>query len=128
MPIPSYTQPAAIACLHAALRGDAGETRVRAAGMAALILALLIRLFGRTEAAWFLSPNTPANRAPAPHATTMPTIGRAPHAEFIETGRFPDWILPGIRNRGMRPSPRPTPPRRNTRPARAPPHARPTPR
>ena len=124
MPISSSTQAAA--CLRAALRAGAENPRAGlGTGIAALILALLVRLFGRTEAAWFLSPNTPNDHAP--HTITMPVYGRAPHAEFIETGRFPDWILPGIRNRGMRPSPRPVQPRRKARPARAPPPRLPRP-
>ena len=103
----------------------AAELRL-GAGLTALILALLVRLFGRTDAAWDFLPEHADDHAN--HAITLPTIGRAPHAFWIESGRFPDWILPGIRNRGMRPSPRPTPPRRNTRPARAPPPACPAPR
>ncbi len=44
-------------------------------------------------------------------AYALPVMGRAPHAAVVEYGLVPDWILPGIRNRGMRPA-RPAPPRR----------------
>ncbi len=99
------------------------------AGLAALILALLVRLFGRTDAAWDVLPEHVTDHAGTrPHAITLPTIGRAPHAEWIESGRFPDWILPGIRNRGMRPAARPTRLRPRALPARAPPLAGPLPR
>ena len=108
----------------------AAELRL-GAGLTALILALLVRLFGRTDAAWDFRPeyaNDHANHADAcPYASGMPTIGRAPHAAFIEAGRVPDWILPGIRNRGMRPAARPTRLRPRALPARAPPGAHPLP-
>jgi hypothetical protein len=51
-------------------------------------------------------------------------MGRAPHAACIEAGLVPDRILPGIRNRGMRPAARRRP---RAPPARAPPGAHPLP-
>ena len=107
----------------------AAELRL-GAGLTALILALLVRLFDRTDAAWDFLPEHADDHAN--HAITLPTIGRAPHAFWIESGRFPDWILPGIRNRGMRPAARPARLRPRALPARtlsarAPPGAHPVP-
>lgn len=119
---------------HTALGAGAGARL--GAGLAALILALLVRLFGRTGAAWDFSVeygHDDADGAAArPHAIILPAIGRAPHAAWIESGRVPDWILPGIRNRGMRPAAppaclRPHALRRRALPARAPPGAHPLP-
>ena len=120
------TQATAAACLRAALRADAAAVCVRGTGLAALIFALLVCLFGRTEAAWFLSPEdmddvAPAPHAPHPHGIVIPAIGRAPHAACIEAGLVPDWILTGIHKRGMRPAAIPARLRRRPRPARAPP-------
>ncbi len=110
------------AITHVALQGDVVVARARhGAGIAALILSLLLRLLARTQAGWDFPPQHHDNPAPAPHALAMPTMGRAPHAAVIEAGLVPDWILPGIRNRGMRPA---APPKRLPRrppPARAPP-------
>ncbi len=103
----------AIAC--AVARANIG------AGMAALILALLVRLLGRTEAAWTLFPKATDALEYTPHAIRMSAVGRAPHAACIEAGLVPDWLLPGMRNRGMRPSNAPARLRRRARPARAPP-------
>jgi hypothetical protein len=120
-------QATAVACLIAALRGDVVEMRPRA-GLAALILTLLLRLLTRTEAAWDTLPNTTDDLEYTPHALIIPTMGRAPHAVCIEAGLVPDWILPGMRNRGMRPAAIPTRLRRRARPARAPPVLVPIPR
>jgi hypothetical protein len=120
LPAPHAT---ARAITHLALQGDVVVARARhGAGLAALILTLLLRLFARTDAAWDLPPEHRTDAEYPPHALIMPTMGRAPHAAVIEAGLVPDWILPGIRNRGMRPSARPTRQRRRPRPARAPPH------
>ena len=114
---------------HTALRANA-DARL-GAGLAALILALLARLFGRTDAAWDFSVeyghNDADGAAARPHAIIMPAIGRAPHAACVEADLVADWILPGIRNRGMRPALAPARLRRLTLPARAPPIARPQP-
>ena len=118
----------------------AAELRL-GAGLTALILALLVRLFGRSDAAWHALPEHAYNRAnqagACPYAIVKKAIvtsaiGRAPHAAWIETGRVPDWILPGIRNRGMRPAApparqRPRALRPRALPARAPPGAHPLP-
>ena len=52
---------------------------------------------------------------------TEEVIGRAPHAAVIEAGLVPDWILPGVRNRGMRALGAPAQPRPRTPCVRAPP-------
>ncbi len=106
-------------CLRTALTAGA-DVRL-GAGLATLILALLVRLLGRTEAAWDLSPHDTDDFDPSPTGILMPAIGRAPHAACIEAGLVPDWILPGVRNRGMRPAGRPARLRPRARPARAPP-------
>ncbi len=130
VPIPPPTQATTAACLRAALRADAAAARAHRTGLAALILAplilaLLLRLFGRTEAAWRLSTAHIDAVAPTPHPhfIIVPAIGRAPHAAAIEAGLAPDWILPGTPNRGMNPAATPARPRRVTQPARAPPSA-----
>ena len=126
MSISPAPQATAHACLRAALRADAASARARlGAGLAALILTLLLRLFARTEASWDILPNDTGHLDQPPHALIMPTLGRAPHAACIEAGLVPDWILPGMRNRGMRPATAPEPLRRRARPARAPPAFRP---
>jgi hypothetical protein len=97
------TKAAAPAVLHAALSGGVAHARPHfGTGLAALILTLLLRLLTRTEAAWTLPPDATDSFEYTPHALVMPAIGRAPHAAVIEAGLVPDWILPGIRNRGMR--------------------------
>jgi hypothetical protein len=111
--------------------------RAHGTALAVLILALLVRLFGRTDAAWILLPpdddyddeydEYPAC-TPYPYAILVPPVGRAPHAACIEAGLVPDWILPGIRNRGMRPAAIPTRRRPRARPARAPPSPNAVPR
>jgi hypothetical protein len=108
----------------------------------ALILALLLRLFARKQVAWSLLEDESlyhhvflydarenavtdfdayAICGANPYALHPRPVGRAPHAACIEAGLVPDWILPAIRNRGMRALPRATPPRHHTLPARAPP-------
>ncbi len=111
---------------HLALQGDVVDAR-HGAGIAALILTLLLRLLARTDAAWDLPPEHRTDAEYPPHALIMPTMGRAPHAAAFEAGHVPDWIFTS-RNRGMRPAARPTRPRRRTRPARAPPIRIPIPR
>ena len=104
----------------------------------ALILALLLRLLARIDPAW-LSPEDDeyedeytfdayAICGANPYALHPRPVGRAPHAACFEAGLVPDWILPGIRNRGMRALPRATPPPHHTLPARAPPAPRTPPR
>ena len=118
----------AYAVTRVALRADAAGARARlGTGIAALILTLLLRLLARTEAAWDILPddtdefNYADEFAYTPHALIMPTMGSAPHAASIEAGLVPDWVLAGVRNRGMRPARAPARLRRRARPARAPP-------
>jgi len=113
-------QATAHACLRAALRADAADARL-GAGIVALILTLLLRLLARTEAAWHILPEGNDDLDATPHDLIMPTMGRAPHAACIEAGLVPDWILPGVRNRGMRPAAAPARLRLRARAARAPP-------
>lgn len=118
-------QATAIACLRASLRADAADMRVRlAAGLETLILLLLARLFARTEAAWRDSPEDIDDDTA--YALATPTMGRAPHAAVVEAGLVPDWVLSGMRNRGLRPAAAPARPRRRARSARAPPLPSPT--
>jgi hypothetical protein len=114
----------AITALHSGLRAGLADSRPRfAAGLEALILALLLRLFGRTEVARHVSPHFDRHddRPYDAYAIASPPMGRAPHAAVVEAGLVPDWVLSGIRNRGMRPAAVPARPRRRARPARAPP-------
>jgi hypothetical protein len=109
-----------MACaVQVALRGDFVVVRALRGGLAALILVLLARLFGHTEAAWQGIPEE--IEAFEPRGIAVPAVGRAPHAACVEAGLVPDWILPGIRNRGMRPGAVPVRLRRRARPVRAPP-------
>jgi hypothetical protein len=130
--MPHSPAPPATAFAYAvprvALRADAAGARARlGAGIAALILTLLLRLLARTEAAWDILPEDTDDLDDAddyeyaPHALRMPTMGSAPHAASIEAGLVPDWVLAGVRNRGMRPARAPARLRRRARPARAPP-------
>ena len=109
------------------------------ASLVALILALLLRILARTEAAWLFPQDDGQDNGHEdeyadeygfdayaicgadPYALYPRPVGRAPHAIFVEAGLVADWILPGIRNRGMRALPRPAPQPRHSRPARAPP-------
>jgi hypothetical protein len=111
------------ALLRAVLQAGAEALRARLGAAAqALLLALLLRLLARTDAAWDLEPEEWDEADESPRAwIILPTMGRAPHAACIEAGLVPDWILPGIRNRGMRPLAAHPRPRIITRPARAPP-------
>ena len=110
------------------------------AGLVAMILALLLRLLARTEAAWRF-PEDDAHDdeyeqeygfdayalcGANPYALYPRPVGSAPHAIYVEAGLVADWILAGVRNRGMRPRAIEAPQPRRTRPARAPP--RPPPR
>lgn len=92
---------------------------------AALILGLFDCLVRRGEAAWILFPDDSDGHEVAqdPYAGIhfIPAVGRAPHAACIEAGLVPDWILPGVRNRGMRPAAAAPCQRRRARPVRAPP-------
>ena len=130
--MPHSPAPQATAFAHAvtrvALRADAAGARARlGAGLAVLILTLLLRLLARTEAAWDILPEDTDDFDDtdefdyAPHAFRMPTMGSAPHADNVEAGLGPDWVLAGVRNRGMRPARAPARLRRRARPARAPP-------
>jgi len=122
MSVSPAPQATAHACLRVALRADsAGACARLGTGLATLILSLLLRLLARVEPAWDLPPQLHDDTALAPHALVMSTMGRAPHAACIEACLVPDWILPGIRNRGMRTAAAPMRLRRRARPARAPP-------
>jgi hypothetical protein len=122
MSVSPATPATAVACLRAALRVDAAAARLRlAVGLEALILALLARLFLRASTDSDRFPEHMEHVAPGPYSILMPAIGRAPHAACIEAGLVPDWILPGMRNRGMRPTAITLRLRRRARPARAPP-------
>ena len=127
--MPHSPAPQATAFAYAvprvALRADAAGARARlGAGIAALILTLLLRLLARTEAAWDILPDDTDDLYDldyTPHAIRMPTMGSAPHADYVEAGLVPDWVLAGVRNRGMRPARAPARLRRRASPARAPP-------
>jgi hypothetical protein len=107
------------------------------ASLVALILALLLRILARTEAAWFLPEEDEeydeyedeygfdayAFCGVSPYALHPRPVGSAPHAIWVEAGLVADWILAGVRNRGMRALPSPPPPARHTPPVRAPPRA-----
>ncbi len=115
-----FSRPPLALLPHLALRGEVARAS-RAGGLAALILVLLARLFGRAEALW---QDVPDEIEPfAPRGIVVPAVGRAPHAACIEAGLVPDWILPGVRNRGMRPRAMSARHRRSARPVRAPPLA-----
>ena len=110
--MPTMPASQASAVLRAALR--AGAADARAHGIAALILALLLRLFGATAAAWNLALDDEeyddcgfdrvAFRDPSLHAAPIyqPAIGRAPHDIYVERGMVPGYVMAGIHNRGMR--------------------------
>ncbi len=125
--MPISSAPPAMACAaQVAFRGDVVVARAqRGGGLAALILVLLARWFGRAEAALQGFPDD--IEAFVPRGIIVPAVGRAPHAACVEAGLVPDWILPGMRNRGMRAGTVPARVRRRARPARAPPHVRATP-
>jgi hypothetical protein len=123
-----HVTPATAAALRTALGAVAVARAQFGAGLAALILALLARLLGRADAAWDLSPEHDWDCeyddeafAYSPRAFILPTMGSAPHAASVEAGLIPDWILAGVRNRGMRAQPTQARPRPRTLPARAPP-------
>jgi hypothetical protein len=125
-----------LARTSAAFSAVAGSRR--GAGLVALILALLLRLLARTEAAWFLPEEDEqydeyedeygfdayAFCGANPYALHPRPVGSAPHAIYVEAGLIADWILAGVRNRGMRALPRAMPPSRHTLPVRAPPSAK----
>jgi hypothetical protein len=104
-----------------------------------MILALLLRLLARADAAWFLPEDDEeydeyedeygfdayAFCGADPYALHPRPVGSAPHAIYVEAGLIADWILAGMRNRGMRALPIPAPSARYTRPVRAPPRATP---
>jgi hypothetical protein len=134
--------------LHAARKAVAGA-RPESGSLLALILALLLRLFARKHVAWSLLEDQSlyeheclydarehavtdfdahAFLGTDPYALVLRPMGRAPHAACIEAGLVPDWILPGIRNRGMRPHAMAATRRRHALAARAPPRALPIPR
>jgi len=121
----------AITALHAGLLAGIADSRPRfAAGLEAFILALLFRLFARTEGTRHVSPHIDRDddRPYDAYAIASPPMGRAPHAAVVEAGLVPDWVLSGFRNRGMRRAAIPARPRPRARPARAPPAAPPAPR
>ncbi len=130
--MPSFPNPTAPAGLRAGLRADAAAARPGHAGglglaaaLEALILVLLARLFARAAPAWHHAPDDFDEDERAAFFIIRPTMGRAPHAAVVEAGLVPDWVLSGMRNRGLRPAARPVRPRRRSRPARAPPAASP---
>jgi hypothetical protein len=108
------------------------------ASLVAIILALLLRILSRTEAAWLLPEEDDqfeeyedehgfdayAYCGVNPYALHPRPVGSAPHAIWVEAGLVADWILAGVRNRGMRPRPMTTPQTRHTLPVRAPPARR----
>ncbi len=121
---PHPDHPPALAAARKAVAGARPESR----SLLALILALLLRLFARKEVAWSLLEDeahydhgtlyNPREHAVTdfdgyaffgvdPYALYPRPVGRAPHAIWVEAGLVPDWILPGIRNRAMRPHARP---------------------
>ena len=114
-----FSSAAAVACLRIALMGAAPSRAWR--GLGGLVLVVLVRLLGRTEAAWSVSLDDVD--VARPRGIVVPAVGRAPHAACIEAGLVPDWILPGVRNRGMRPAAAPLRLRPRVRTARAPPRA-----
>jgi hypothetical protein len=105
------------------------------ASLVAMLLALLLRLLARADAAWFLPEEDEdydeyedeygfdayAFCGASRYALHPRPVGSAPHAIYVEAGLIGDWILAGVRNRGMRALSRATPAPRLTRPARAPP-------
>jgi hypothetical protein len=105
------------------------------AGLVAMILALLLRILARADAAWSLPDDDEEDEAHEdeygfdayafcgadPYALHPRPMGSAPHAIWVEAGLVADWILAGIRNRGMRPRAMTTPQTRHTLPVRAPP-------
>jgi hypothetical protein len=111
------------------------------ASLVALILALLLRILARTEAAWFLPEDDEyeyedeyeedcgfdayAFLGANPYALHPRPVGSAPHAIWVEAGLVADWILAGVRNRGMRALAMAHPQPRHTLPVRAPPRATP---
>lgn len=130
--MPSFPNPTAPAGLRAGLRADAAAARPGHAGglglaaaLEALILVLLARLFARTAPAWHHAPDDVDEDERAAFFIIRPTMGRAPHAAVVEAGLVPDWVLSGMRNRGLRPAAAAPRPRRRSRPARAPPAASP---
>ena len=127
------------ACLHAALRAVAAARAALGEGVAALLTALLARLFAE-HAAWATSQDDDeyddcgfdrvAFRDPSRHARPIfqPQIGRAPHDIHVECGQVPGYVMAGVRNRGMRAIAAPARPIAHAFPARAPPTPPPPPR
>ena len=125
-----------LARTSAAVSAVAGA-RPGAGSLVALILALLLRLLARTEAAWLFPQDDEyecddeyeeeygfdayAVCGANPYALYPRPVGSAPHAIYVEAGLIADWILAGVRNRGMRALTMATPQPRRTLPARAPP-------
>jgi hypothetical protein len=115
------------------------------ASLVAMLLALLLRLLARADAAWFLPEDDEDDEeyedydeyhgeygfdayaycGASRSALDPRPVGSAPHAIYVEAGLIADWILAGVRNRGMRALPRATPSPRQTLHVRAPPRAAP---
>ena len=107
------------------------------ASQVAQILALLQRILARMDAAGFLPQDDEdeyeeeyefdayAICGANPYALYPRPVGSAPHAIYVEADLIADWILAGVRNRGMRALPRANPMPRHTLPVRAPPPAQP---
>jgi hypothetical protein len=125
-----------LARISAAFPAVAG-VRPGPGGLVALILALLLRILARAEAAWFLPEDDDQHDeyeyedeygfdayafcGADPYALHPRPVGRAPHAIYVAAGLIADWILAGVRNRGMRPLPIRTPRPLFARGIRAPP-------
>jgi len=87
----------------------------------AVILCFLIRLPRRHA-------RLLARGGDIPHTTLAAFAPDAPpHAPFVALGLVPDWIMPGVRNRGMRATPNLRPHARARPATRAPPRAATTP-
>ena len=119
-----HSSTAIAAALRTALGAVANARPQFGAGYAALILALLARLLGRTEAAWDLSPNL-NDEYDDEHGPDfiyiVPFVGRSLHAICVEAGLVPGWIFAGPPCRGMRALPALTPQVSRAQDTRAPP-------
>jgi hypothetical protein len=117
------------------LVASGGSLVASGGSLVAMILVLLLRILARAEAAWFLPEEDDqydeyeedsafdayAVCGANPYALYPRPVGSAPHAIYVEAGLIADWILAGVRNRGMRALPMRTLHARHTLPVRAPP-------
>jgi hypothetical protein len=120
--MPHASIPPAEDCLRAILLDGVANARpngvARDHTLVALILALLMRLLAFGRSAWILPEDEDldaldlgftevrfvGNTDFLNHRIGYCAMGRAPHAACVEAGLVGDWILAGIRNRGMRPA------------------------